>query len=90
MFFRSQRSRTSVHGASRPSAPPARDALASRQWQAWRSAAGKVTRVWNEWLAADSHERGRLYRCYLRALAEEEEAAADLECAINPELQGEG
>jgi len=54
-----------------------------------RSAAGKVARVWNEWLAADSHERDRLYRCYLRALADEEQAAADLECAVRPESKGE-
>jgi hypothetical protein len=89
MFLRSRRSRTSAYGASCPSAPPARDALQSRQLQAWRSAVGKVARVCNEWLAADSHERDRLYRCYLCVLAEEEQAAANLESCNAPRFQGE-
>jgi hypothetical protein len=51
-------------------------------WRAWRCAAQKATRAWNEWLAADGHER---YLCYVSALAEEEQAAAAIERAISRE-----
>jgi hypothetical protein len=51
----------------------------ARQWLAWRRCAQRVTRAWNEWLAADSRQRPARYRCYLSALAEEEQAAAEVE-----------
>jgi hypothetical protein len=51
----------------------------ARQWLAWRGCAQRVTRAWNEWLAADSRQRPARYRCYLSALAEEEQAAAEVE-----------
>jgi hypothetical protein len=40
--------------------------------------------------AADSHDRPELYRCYLSALAEEEQAAVKLERAVNLESNGHG
>ena len=55
------------------------------QWRAWRCAAQKATRAWNEWLAADGHERPELYRCYVRALAEEEQAAVEIERRVSLE-----
>jgi hypothetical protein len=48
------------------------------QWRAWRRAAQKATRAWNEWLAADSRERPELYHHYVLALAEEEQAAVEV------------
>ncbi len=60
------------------------------RWEAWRSSAGKVTRTWNEWLAADGHDHERLYRGYLLALTEEERAAAALERAFCPNSRAEG
>jgi hypothetical protein len=50
----------------------------SMQWRAWRCAAQKATRAWNEWLAADGHERPERYLCYVSALAEEEQAAVEV------------
>jgi hypothetical protein len=58
-------------------------------WRAWRSAAQKARRSWNEWLAADSRERPELYRCYVCALAEEEQAAVAIERAVNLEGNAE-
>jgi hypothetical protein len=52
-------------------------------WLAWRCAAQKARRAWNEWLAADGSERPALYRCYVCALAEEEQAAVAIERAVS-------
>jgi hypothetical protein len=54
----------------------------SRSRRSWRGSAQKVTRTWNEWLAADSRATAGLYRRYVSALAEEEHAAAEVERAI--------
>jgi hypothetical protein len=81
MFFGSRKRRRSAGGVSHPS-DPAPSQTAERELvllRAWRSAAQKATRAWNEWLAADGRERPVLYRCYVSRLAEEEQAAAELE-----------
>lgn len=54
----------------------------SCQWLAWRRSAQRVTRAWNEWLAADCRHRPEICRCYLTALAEEERAAAEVERVV--------
>jgi hypothetical protein len=51
----------------------------SREWLAWWRSAQKVSRSWNEWLAADNSRRPDIYHRYLSALAAEERAAAELE-----------
>ena len=52
----------------------------SPQRDAWRRAAQSVTRAWCEWSAApDSRRRSELYRRYISALDEEEQAAAELQ-----------
>jgi hypothetical protein len=38
-----------------------------------------MTRLWNEWLAADRRARPDLWCCYAAAADEEERAAAELE-----------
>jgi hypothetical protein len=50
----------------------------ARTWTAWRRSAQKVTRAWNEWLAADHRSPSDRYRRYLSALGEEERAAVEL------------
>jgi len=54
----------------------------SRPWQAWRLSAQKVTRTWNEWLAADERHRAASYSSYISALSEEERAAAEIELIV--------
>jgi hypothetical protein len=54
----------------------------SRQWQAWRLSAQKVTRTWNEWLAADGHQRAASYSCYISVLTEDGRAAAEIELIV--------
>ena len=80
MFFGSRKRRTSAGGVSHPSGPaPSRmGEPESVQWRAWRCAAQKATRAWNEWLAADRRERPARYLCYVSALAEEEQAAVEV------------
>jgi hypothetical protein len=51
----------------------------TQQLQEWRRSAQRVTRAWNAWLAADSHDRAIRYRVFVGALADEETAAAALE-----------
>ena len=84
MFFGS-RNRHKSAGGSRPSDPASREAgkRQPRHWQTWRRSAQKVTRTWNEWLAAEGRERAELYRRYVSALAEEERAAAQVERTVN-------
>jgi hypothetical protein len=52
------------------------------QWLAWRGAAQKMRRAWNEWSAAGPRDRERLYRRYEAAAAEEERAAGELELTV--------
>ena len=81
MFFGSRKRRNLGGGAS-PLGDPARieaGAVRTPQWLAWRRSAQKVTRAWNEWLAAEGVEGDSLYRRYVAALAEEEQAAAELQ-----------
>jgi LPS sulfotransferase NodH len=84
MFFGPRKRRTSAGGVSHPSgtAPNQLAELESVQWRAWRCAAQKATRAWNEWLASDGHER---YLCYVSALAEEEQAAVAIERTVRRE-----
>lgn len=64
--------------AQKPTSREARNG-ASPQREAWRRAAQSVTRTWSEWSAADSRRRSELYRRYISALDEEEQAAAALQ-----------
>jgi hypothetical protein len=48
----------------------------------WRSAAKRVSRAWEAWLASEDAERDWAHEVYLDALAREEAAAARLECDI--------
>jgi len=84
MFFGSKKRHGSRCGASRPGDPVANEPVdqQSRQWQAWRLSAQKVTRTWNEWLAADGRQRAASYSSYISALADEERAAAEIELII--------
>jgi len=92
MFFRSRKRRTSGGGVSPTSDPAGSEAgkRQSQQWDTWRCAAQKVTRAWNEWLAAGSRERPELYRCYVCALVEEAQAAAELEHTVCTNAQNAG
>jgi hypothetical protein len=87
MFFGSRKRHKPAGGVSHRSDPaPGRMAGPEFvQWRAWRCAAQKATRAWNEWLAADRGERPALYRCFVSALAEEEQTAIELEQAVNLE-----
>jgi hypothetical protein len=68
----SNRSETATEPSSEPT-----------QYQAklrdWRRAAQQVTLAWNAWLAAEGAELSVCYRAWVRAFAEEEQAAAELE-----------
>jgi hypothetical protein len=85
--FGSKKNHRDVEGlaASEESAeePTSREARSgtSPQREAWRRAAQSVTRTWSEWsaAAADSRRRPELYRRYISALDEEEQAAAALQ-----------
>ena len=91
MFFGSRKRRKSAGGVSHPSDPTPSQTTEpeSVQWRAWRRATQKATRTWNEWLAADGRDRPELYRCYVSALAEEEQAAVAIERAVNLEGNAE-
>lgn len=91
MFFGSRRRRRSAGSVSRPSDPaPSRMTQPEFvQWRAWRCAAQKARRAWNEWLAADRRERPELYRCYVSALAEEEQAALAIEQTVSLEANAQ-
>ncbi len=45
----------------------------------WRLSEQRVWSSWKAWVAADAHESGPCYRHLIRALAEEEKAAAAFE-----------
>ena len=78
--------------ASHPSAPLVTlvEIRRSVEWRSWRRAAQKVTRLWNEWLAADDPIHEDRYRRYLSALAEEERAAASLEHRLKLQAAADG
>jgi hypothetical protein len=80
MFFGPRKRHRSPPGASQPSDPVGNEAVEqqSREWQAWRQSAQKVTRTWNEWLAAEGRERDASYTRHISALTEEERAAAEI------------
>jgi hypothetical protein len=61
----------------------------TQQLQEWRRSAQRVTRAWNDWLAADSHTRAIRYRVFVAALADEERTAAELERVIGVPQGGE-
>ena len=85
MFFDLGRRRKTASGAAHPSDPLGDEGPGRRSQQhtEWRRCAQKVTRAWNEWLAADRGVRAERWLCYLSALAEEERAAAELERTVN-------
>lgn len=82
-MFGSRKNHTDAEGlaaepAEEPASCEARNG-ASPQREAWRRAAQSVTRTWSEWSAADGRRRSELYRRYMSALDEEEQAAAALQ-----------
>jgi hypothetical protein len=87
MFFGSRKRHTPAGGVPHPSDPAPSQTPESQfvPWRIWRRAAQKTTRAWNEWLAADGRDRPERYHRYICALTEEEQAAAELERAVNLE-----
>jgi hypothetical protein len=85
MFFGLRKRHKHADGASRPIELAAQEDESREplEWWAWRRAARRVTRAWNEWLAADDGERADRYRRYIFALVEEEHAAIELARALN-------
>ena len=88
MFRR--RENASAGGAPPPQDPPAREPespeLAAAREQAlllqcWRRSEQRVLRTWHAWQAAAARDKPECYRAYLRALADEERAAASVELA---------
>jgi len=84
MFFGPRKRHRSRRGASQSSNPIGSEPVEpeSRQWHAWRLSAQKVTRTWNEWLAADGRQCAASYARYISALTEEERAAAEIELIV--------
>jgi hypothetical protein len=89
MLFGPKKSHRTRQGASQPSDSVGNEAVEqqSRQWHAWRLSSQKVTRTWNEWLAADGRERATSYARYISALTEEERAATEIERIANVDVQ---
>ena len=89
MFFGPRKRHRSPRGASQPSDPVGNEAVEqqSREWQAWRQSAQKVTRTWNEWLAAEGRQRGTCYTRHISALTEEERAAVEIELMVKLEAE---
>jgi hypothetical protein len=89
MFFGFKKTRRSRRDASQPSDPVRDEAVEqqSRQWNAWRRSAEKVTRTWNEWLAADGRERDASYTRHISPLAEAERAAAEIELLLKLDVE---
>jgi hypothetical protein len=84
MLFSRRKRHTSSRGALQPSDPVGNEAVEqqSGEWQAWRQSAQKVTRTWNEWLAAEGHQRAACYTRHISALTEEGRAAAEIELMV--------
>ena len=53
----------------------------TRVLQCWRRSEQRVLRTWHAWQAAAAWDKPERYRAYLRALADEERAAASVEMA---------
>ncbi|MFL5860010.1 MAG: hypothetical protein ACJ780_04415 [Solirubrobacteraceae bacterium] len=53
----------------------------ARLLQCWRGSEQRVLRTWHAWLAAGARDKPERYGAYLRALADEERAAAAVEVA---------
>jgi hypothetical protein len=53
----------------------------TRVLQCWRRSEQRVLRTWHAWQAAAARDKPERYRAYLRALADEERAAASVEMA---------
>jgi hypothetical protein len=53
----------------------------TRLLQCWRRSEQRVLRTWHAWQAAAAGDKPERYRAYLRALADEERAAASVEMA---------
>ena len=95
MFFRRRRHDRRVQASSgedvHESAPepqdhaePAQDHAErerTRVLQCWRRSEQRVLRTWHAWQAAAARDKPERYRAYLRALADEERAAASVEMA---------
>lgn len=61
--------------------------------QCWRRSEQRVLRTWHAWQAAAARDKPERYRAYLKALADEERAAASVELATRtrgPEDAGQG
>jgi hypothetical protein len=87
VFFRPRRHRSprdNPRAAEHSDAgSPAATLRQTQQLQHWRRSAQRVTRAWNAWLAADNRDRAIRYRALMAALADEENAAADVERMID-------
>ncbi len=98
MFFGSNKRHGRRPDASRTSDPLCNDPVDHgnetverhlRLWQTWRLSAQKVSRTWNEWLAADDRREAASYSRYLCALAEEERAASEMEVLVRCDAERE-
>ena len=80
MLFRRQKRPKPCGGASSLSVSVGAEAgkLRSARGSAWWRSEQRVTRLWNQWLAAERSRADDCYRRYVEALAEEEKAAAEL------------
>lgn len=54
----------------------------ARLLQCWRRSEQRVLRTWHAWQAAAAGDKPERYSAYLRALADEERAAAAVELAM--------
>ena len=63
-----------------PEDPAARER--ARLLECWRLSEQRVLRTWHVWQAAAAPDKPERYRDYLRALADEERAAAAMELAV--------
>jgi hypothetical protein len=88
MFFSPRKRRKPSGRVSHPSDPATSQFVEPEfvRWHTWRCAAQKTTRAWNEWLAAGGRE---LYHCYVCALAEEEQAAVEIERGVGLEANAQ-
>jgi hypothetical protein len=85
MFFRRRRHDGPVQAQSGADAHELAQDPAEREHirvlQCWRRSEQRVLRTWHAWQAAGAGDKPERYRAYLRALADEERAAASVEMA---------
>jgi len=74
--------------APKPTDPADREH--ARLLQCWRRSEQRVLRTWHAWQAAAARDKPERYRAYLRALADEERAAALVELATRPRAGHDG